>query len=177
MGIACARTAGEVEEEHTVADRRAALGAVRQAHTITRPPAERLCLEELTGRGRKPRPQQTQAPHVLLAGQEDKWNDHPGELAGRRSKEEGRIASVEADLNGLRGELSRAGQGVVDSELRMRELRETPPGRPELEPDLPAAFESESRGPGYTANARRGAAGKPMLRVVDAMSSGGFFEA
>lgn len=91
--------------------------------------------------------QQTQTPHVLLAGQEDKWNDHPGELAGRRSKEEGRSASVEADLNGLRGELIRAGQGVVDSELRMRELRETPPRRPELEPDLAAAFESESRGP------------------------------
>lgn len=29
----------------------------------------------------------------------------------------------------------------------MRELRETPPGRLELEPDLAATFESESLGP------------------------------
>jgi hypothetical protein len=49
-------TAAEVEEEETAADRSAALGAVRQAETITRQPAEQLCLKGLTGRGQKRRP-------------------------------------------------------------------------------------------------------------------------
>ncbi len=179
--LAADHTAAEVEEEQTAADRSAALGAVRQAETITRQPAERLCLEGLTGRRQKRRPACSKCrlrtyslPARKTSGMTTvtSWP-----VVGARRKG----ASGLSKLTGMVCGASSLGRVRVSSipSCACANCRRRRPGgaswsliwlRPSraraAAPRIPptrAAEQQELR--------------KPMLRVVDAMSSGGFSEA